>query len=234
MCLAMRSAVAGRNSSVAYSMPPVSSSPSSMLSTRSVCACALPSCRAPMRIRLPSARVCAHMALAQRARWHGHCASTIALHRDMRRLQGAGMLLDPHRPALHFEVGQAHCGIIRAIKGALQGHHRLEDGSVGGAPRHARGLDHTRERHIRMLDRVLDHALGTIQELRERGRACDATQAAIAHLATPVRLHLHALMVCCKPKALASLTTSCSKYHCMPRSCLPDPCGARLCSQSSR
>jgi len=80
MCLAMRSAVAGRNSSVAYSMPPVSSSPSSMLSTRSVCACALPSCRAPMRIRLPSARVCAHMALAQRARWHGHCVSTAQRH----------------------------------------------------------------------------------------------------------------------------------------------------------
>ncbi len=61
MCLAMRSAVAGRNSSVAYSMPPVSSSPSSMLSTRSVCACALPSCRAPHAVQTSvSQSLCSH------------------------------------------------------------------------------------------------------------------------------------------------------------------------------
>ena len=86
------------------------------------------------------------------------------------------MLLNPHRPVLHLQVGQAHCGIILArARGALQRHHRLEGGSVGGAPRHARGLDHMRERYIRVLDRVLDHALGTLQELQERGQACDAT-----------------------------------------------------------
>ena len=79
------------------------------------------------------------------------------------------MLLNPHRPVLHLQVGQAHCGIILArARGALQRHHRLEGGSVGGAPRHARGLNNAGKRHIRMLDCALDHALGTLQELQER------------------------------------------------------------------
>ena len=79
------------------------------------------------------------------------------------------MWLDPHRPALHLQVGQAHRGIIIArSRGALQGHHRLEDWGVGGAPRHARGLYNAGKRHIRMLDCVLDHALGTLPELQER------------------------------------------------------------------
>jgi len=115
--------------------------------------------------------------LARHLRKHSCTAQTHAA-------KGVAVLLDPHRPVLELQAGQPHCGITlaRAVKGALQGHHRLEDGSVGGAARHARGLDHTRKWHIGVLHGVLDDAFGASENLRESVRPCADSQGAFDRL----------------------------------------------------
>jgi hypothetical protein len=174
MCLAIRSAVAGTNSSVAYSMPPVSSSPSSMLSTRSVCACLAPTCRAPPARSSVCAGLRCHRSLA-RTPWTRRHRRMFRRHSSAAQRPCGGSraraCVAPHRPVRHFQAGQAHRSIALAcaVEGALQGHHRLVDGSVSGAPWHARGLNNARERHIGVLNGVLHHALGALQERQEGG-----------------------------------------------------------------